>query len=70
MHINNQISKENILNLKFEELLIDSEHTLEKLFYFCDFSKFNISNSLKIIDKNVTNKYDTDESLYNNNLLS
>ena len=68
MEINNNEFNENILNITYESLLDNSEFVLSKIFDFCNISKQNINNSLKIIDKSKFKKND-DELTYDIKLL-
>ena len=68
MEINNTEFNENILNITYESLLDNSEFVLSEIFDFCNISKQNINNSLKIIDKSKLKKND-DELTYDIKLL-
>ena len=68
MEINNTEFNENILNITYESLLDNSEFVLSEIFDFCNISKQNINNSLKIIDKSKFKKND-DELTYDIKLL-
>ena len=56
------------MNITYESLLDNSEFVLSEIFDFCNISKQNINNSLKIIDKSKFKKND-DELTYDIKLL-
>ena len=67
---NNNIFQQNILNIKYEDLLDKPDKELVKIYEFCDFDPDNIQEIIKDIDNKNLNKYNHAKYSYNKSLLN
>jgi hypothetical protein len=70
MYSNNNIFQENILNVKYEDLLDKPNKELVKIYEFCEFDPDNIQEIIKDIDNKNLNKYNHAKYSYNTSLLN
>ena len=70
MHSNNNIFQENILNVKYEDLLDNPEKELFKIYEFCELRPDNIQEIGRVIDKKNLNKYNHAKYQYSESLLN
>lgn len=57
------------LNLKYEELINNTEEEIIKLYKFCGIQNFNLDKDCKLVNKNMINKYKGCDLEFNKKLL-
>ncbi|MAZ61358.1 MAG: hypothetical protein CMG50_04185 [Candidatus Marinimicrobia bacterium] len=57
------------LNMKFEDLINNTDDEILKLYNFCGVRNFDLNNDCKMVDKNIINKYKDSDIEYNKKLL-
>ena len=57
------------LNIKFEDLINNTDGEILKLYNFCGVKNFNLNEDCKLVDKNIINKYKDSNIEYNKKLL-
>ena len=70
MNSNNNLFQENILNVKYENLLDNPEKELFKIYDFCELRTDNIQEIGRVIDKKNLNKYNHSNYQYSKSLLN
>lgn len=57
------------LNIKFEDLINNTDSEILKLYNFCGVRNFDLNEDCKLVDKNIINKYKDSNIEYNKKLL-
>ena len=58
-----------VLNVRYENLLMDKENQLKIIYDFCEINFSSINNDIKTIDDSMLNKYNYLNLNYDNKLL-
>ena len=57
------------INIKYEDLVNNTEDELIKIYSFCGIDNFNLKQDSKLIDKNIVNKYNNLDISFDSKLL-